>query len=173
MSYPIYLVPTTEINAILAAEETRRTLTEGMFVAGGKILRIDGTDCYVHGTSESPRTWTPIAEANDAETWAQVPAEHRVKLTQATVYRRRDGRSLRRALEIEVETTLPTRVPVTGRSSAQPPDKDGAERALQRALQMAIQNGTVEAEKLRLPMDQVQSGDLVEEDVLPPHVWMT
>ncbi|HEV2147527.1 MAG TPA: hypothetical protein VGR37_09020 [Longimicrobiaceae bacterium] len=108
-----------------------------------------------------------------------LPPEHRARFYQARVYRSLDGSNLRSGCETAVAAKLGARVPATGRTSGQPADPAGAlsvlEEARRRATPVMDATGKVTraatAQALRIPMAEVTSADVVEEDVLIGHRW--
>ena len=111
------------------------------------LLRTEGTKAYVHATTgRRPETaWITLAEG--AWPWDDLTPEDAQKLLHASVFRRKDGQPL-------------------------PPIPDRG-KALENARSRLDTDGQVgDVVRLRLHMDEVLPGDLVESDSIAPHGWM-
>lgn len=97
-----------------------------------------------------------------------LPAADKPHVLVATAYRSKDGSDLRAQSNASSGGNLGAKVPASGKTSAQPDAADKADDVHARAR---AAHAAGSADKLRIPMSQVRSGDVVEEDSLVPHRW--
>jgi len=174
----VYLAPLTDL-VRTPDEGDPIEATEGAIIDGNiYVLRIDGANAYVHATKivAAEEGWEIVLDGREPWEWTDAPTrapEHASKLLHARAYRRKDGGNLRTQLENEGVSTLPSRVPASGRTSSRMPDQAKADAALARARSMLGDDETPgEVEAFTTQMDRVGVCDLLEEDTIPPHEWM-
>lgn len=138
---------------------------------GIHVLRETTGGVCLHVTGRTPVEGTEIGEANDGPSFRALPSEHRDKILHASVYRRTDGKSLRKQIADSLSVSIGSRVPQSGKASQDPDDPEAAERALERARALAG-DPNEPVERRRMAMDEVESGDVVDTDMLPPHQWL-
>jgi len=107
--------------------------------------------------------------ATGASRYTDLPAADKPNVLRATVYRSKDGTSLRAKANAEVGGSLNSKVPATGNTSAKPAPAQKPEDVLAKARQYHV-DGT--ADYKQVPMSEVRTGDVVEEDTIIPHRWL-
>ena len=116
-----------------------------------------------------PEGATVLTTGHGAARYLSLPDTDKGNVLRARVYRSKDGTSLRLKANTEAGGSLGSKVPATGKTSATPAPTASADAVLAKAREF---HAAGIADYLTVPMAQVRTGDVVEEDTVVPHLWM-
>lgn len=119
-----------------------------------------------------PRAVLPadaVALSTGYARFLDAPAADRANVLRASVYRAKDGTSLRARANTAAGGSLPSKVPATGATSARPSPTANADAVRARAIQYVAEGTAV---RLIVTMAEIRTGDVVGTDTLIPHRWL-